>query len=141
MKSPPRASCSNKRCHRFPGFAVRCPFPYTFLMGTVVLPQLSGKSRPVAGTFGVCFFYSVLITPISAPQCLHFIMKSGYRPIVGVTNCIFVSVPASIIFRPHSGHRTGRIPVFISCPCSSFFLRITYTLLPDPADVRRGEGI
>ena len=141
MKSPPRASCSNKRCHRFPGFAVRCPFPYTFLMGTVVLPQLSGKSRSVAGTFGVCFFYSVLITPMSAPQCLHLTIKSGFRSVTGVMNCIFVSIPASMIFCPHFGQRTGRIFIFISCPCSSFFLRITYTLLPDPSAVRRGECI
>ncbi len=45
MKSPRRASCSNKRCYRFPGFAVRFPLPYTFPTKTAVLPQLSGKSR------------------------------------------------------------------------------------------------
>ena len=68
--------------------------------------------------------YSVFVTPILAPQCLHLIMKSGYRPIAGAVNCIFISVSASMIFRPHFGQRTGRQLIFISCPCSSFFLCI-----------------
>ena len=68
--------------------------------------------------------YSVFVTPTPVPQCLHLIMKSGYRPIAGAVNCIFISVSASMIFRPHFGQRTGRQLIFISCPCSSFFLCI-----------------
>lgn len=68
--------------------------------------------------------YSVLVTPTLAPQCLHLITKSGYRPIAGAVNCILISVSASMIFHPHFGQRTGRQLIFISCPCSSFFLCI-----------------
>ena len=111
--------------YRFPGFAVRCPSSYTFLMRAVVLPQLSGKSQRLVRDIRYHrFFYSVLITPISAPQCLHLTIKSGYRFVSGVINCTFVSNPASISLCPHFGQRTGRIPVFISCTDSSFFLRI-----------------
>ena len=119
MKSPLRASCTNKRAHRFPGFAVRCPSSYTFLMRAVVLPQLSGKSRNLPGTFGGS--YSVLMIPTSAPQCPHFIYKSGYRPLWGILVCVFVPFTASSSFHPHFGQYTGRILSLMSF-CSTSFL-------------------
>ena len=119
MKSPLRASCTNKRAHRFPGFAVRCPSSYTFLMRAVVLPQLSGKSRNQPGTFGGS--YSVLMIPTSAPQCPHFTYKSGYRPLWGILVCVFVPFTASSSFHPHFGQYTGRILSLMSF-CSTSFL-------------------
>ena len=125
MKSPLRASCSDKRRTGFPASLSVARPSYTFLMRAVVLPQLSGKSRQLVRDIRYHrFFYSVLITPMSAPQCLHLTIKSGYRSVSGVINCTFVSNPASISLCPHFGQRTGRIPVFISCVDSSFFLRI-----------------
>ena len=73
--------------------------------------------------------YSIFTTPISAPHRSHFKIKSGHHPIDGVTNCTFVSIFASMIRPPHSGHRTGRIRFFISCFHASFFLHISYTPL------------
>ena len=110
MKSPLRASCSDKRRTGFPASLSVARPSYTFLMGAVVLPQLSGKSRNLPGTFGGS--YSVLMIPTSAPQCPHFIYKSGYRPLWGILVCVFVPFTASSNFHPHFGQYTGRI--FIS---------------------------
>lgn len=109
-----------------PGLTVRFPTPYTFLTGFAVLPQRPGQLPVQMPGADQCFFYSVLIIPISAPQCQHFTIKSGYRPIVGVMNCTLVSILASIIRRPHFGHRICRILFFISCGHSSFFLHTSY---------------
>src|SRR5699024_875719 len=75
------------------------------------------------------FLYSVLITPISELQCLHFITKSGLQFLVGVTNCAFVFTDASNSLCPHFGHRMDLL--FFSSPlaCTSFFLCISHTLL------------
>lgn len=81
MKSPLRASCSDKRRTGFPASLSVARPSYTFLMRAVVLPQLSGKSGNLPGTFGGS--YSVLMIPTSAPQCPHFIYKSGYRALIG----------------------------------------------------------
>ena len=48
MKSPLRASCSDKRRTGFPASLSVARPSYTFLMRAVVLPQLSGKSRKPA---------------------------------------------------------------------------------------------
>lgn len=46
----------NKRPPRFPSFAVRFPSPYTSLIGTAVLPQLSGKFQTSCSEHSVCLF-------------------------------------------------------------------------------------
>lgn len=122
MKSSLRALCSNKRLTVFPA-SLYVSHPHIHSLWE--LPYF--RSYPVSsGTFArsIRCFYSVFITPISAPQCLHFIIKSGYRSIDEVMNCAFVPSTASMIRHPHCGHRTGRIFAFISSVVSSFFLRI-----------------
>ena len=74
MKSPLRASCTNKRAHRFPGFAVRCPSSYTFLMRAVVLPQLSGKSRSLARNIRCLLFSFYYPDFCAAVPALHIII-------------------------------------------------------------------
>ena len=119
MKSPLRASCSDKRRTGFPASLSVARPSYTFLMRAVVLPQLSGKSRNQPGTFGGS--YSVLMIPTFAPQCPHFIYKSGYRPLWGILVCVFVPFTASSSFHPHFGQYTGRILSLMSF-CSTSFL-------------------
>ena len=87
------------------------------------------SSRPVGSERIEHLLYSVLITPISTPQCPHFTIKSGYRPFLGVINCVFVPDTATMIRRPHTGQQTGRSVFFSPLVCSSFFLRITNTPL------------
>ena len=119
MKSPLRASCSDKRRTGFPASLSVARPSYTFLMGAVVLPQLSGKSRNLPGTFGGS--YSVLMIPTSAPQCPHFIYKSGYRPFFGIISRDLVSGAESINRRPHFGQRIG-FRSSVSSYCSTSFL-------------------
>ena len=91
----------------------RCPvyIPY----GIAVLPWRYLRSAPgLPARSGSIVRYSVFTTPISAPQCQHFMIKSGCRPFFGVTNLIFVSNDTSITLRPHFGHPDGRILFFIS---------------------------
>ena len=57
--------------------------------------SIKGSSRP-SGSERVHRSLFSFTTPISAPQCQHFIIKSGYRPFFGVTNLIFVSNDTSI---------------------------------------------
>ena len=59
--------------------------------------------------------------PTSAPQCPHFIYKSGYRPLWGILVCVFVPFTASSNFHPHFGQYTGRILSLMSF-CSTSFL-------------------
>lgn len=106
-------------------------FPASLSVSNPHIHSLCGlpycRSYPVSSVVharNIRCVYSVFVTPTPAPQCLHLIMKSGYRPIAGAVNCIFIFVSASMIFRPHFGHRTRRQLIFISCPCSSFFLCI-----------------
>lgn len=120
MKSPLRASCSDKRRTGFPASLSVARPSYTFLMGAVVLPQLSGKSRNQPGTFGGS--YSVLMIPTSAPQCPHFTYKSGYRPLWGILVSVFVPFTASSSFHPHFGQYTGRILSLMSSCSTSFLL-------------------
>lgn len=102
-----------------------CPFPIPIYIpyGNRCItaahrPALDIKPRADQSSL---FSFSI---PISAPHRLHFKIKSGQRPIDGVINCTFVSIPASMIRPPHFGHRTGRIRFFISCFHSSFFMHI-----------------
>ena len=76
-------------------------------MRAVVLPQLSGKSRNLPGTFGGS--YSVLMIPTSAPQCLHFTYKSGYRPFGDLGPCLCTLYCVQQLPPPHFGQYTGRI--------------------------------
>ena len=112
-----------------PGLTVRFPIPYTFLTGFAVLPQRPGQLPVQISRADQISFIQFLITPISEPQCLHFIMKSGFRFFVGATNCAFVFIDASKSLCPHLGHRMERL--FFSSPlvCTSFFFCISYTLL------------
>ena len=123
-----------------PGLASRFPGPHTFPAGRAVLPWRYLRSAPgLLARSGSKVFYSVFITPISEPQCPHFIMKSGYRPFFGVIICVFVPDTASMIRRPHTGQQTGRRVVLSPLVCASFFLRISYTPLSVAAAVRRGR--
>ena len=132
MKSPRRASCSDKRRTGFPASLSVARPSYTFLMRAVVLPQLSGKSRNLPGTFGGS--YSVLMIPTSAPQCPHFIYKSGYRPLWGILVCVFVPFTASSSFHPHFGQYTGRNLSLMSFPSASFLLgrKPKHSFPPEP---------
>lgn len=108
-----------------------CPFPIpTYIpCGSCRIAAAPRSAHGPNIRSGSDFLYSVLITPISEPQCLHFIMKSGFRFFVGVTNCAFVFMDASKSLCPHLGHRMERL--FFSSPlaCTSFFFCISYTLL------------
>ena len=123
MKSPLRASCSDKRRTGFPASLSVARPSYTFLMRAVVLPQLSGKSRNLPGTFGGS--YSVLMIPTSAPQ---------YRPLWGILVCVFVPFTASSSFHPHFGQYTGRNLSLMSFPSASFLLgrKPKHSFPPEP---------
>lgn len=95
-----------------PGLDQPFPRPVYILTSPVVLPCRPGQLRsdlPESGQIHYSIFFSVLITPISVPQCPHFKMKSGYRPFVGVINCALVPDTATIIRHPHCGQQRGRI--------------------------------
>lgn len=131
MKSPLRASCSDKRLTGFPASLSVARPSYTFLMRAVVLPQLSGKFL-IWGTFGGS--YSILIIPTSAPQCPHFIYKSGYRPLWGIFVCVFIPFTASSSFHPHFGQYTGRNLSLRSFSSASFLLgrKLKHSFPPKP---------
>lgn len=141
MKSPLRASCSQQTCDPCPGLAVRFPDPYTSPMGLDVLPQRPGQLLVLRLRTDRYFLYSVFITPISVPQCLHFIIKSGHRPFIGEINCTFVFKDVSINLYPHLGHRMERL--FFSNPliCTSFFFCISYKLLSWPLSGNQVLGV
>lgn len=122
-----------------PGLASRFPGPHTFPAGRDVLPWRYLRSSRPAGSERIKVFYSVFITPTSEPQCPHFMMKSGYRPLPGVIICVFVPDTASMIRCLHTGQQTGRRVVLSPLVCASFFLRISYTPLSVAAAVRRGR--
>src|SRR5699024_763430 len=78
--------------------------------------------------------YSVLMIPTSAPQCPHFIYKSGYRPLWGILVCVFVPLTASSSFHPHFGQYTGRNLSLMSFPSASFLLgrKPKHSFPPEP---------
>ena len=118
-----------------PGLDIRFPGPYTFLTNLFVLPCRPGQLPAFRLGAGQSFRYSVFMTPIIAPQCPHFNMRSGFRPSAGAINCTLVFAGASIILCPQTGHRIWRTLLFISL-ASPFFLGILHTLLSTAAVVR-----
>ena len=74
MKSPLRASCSDKRRTGFPASLSVARPSYTFLMRAVVLPQLSGKSRSLVQNIR-CLLFSFYYPDFrAAVPALHIII-------------------------------------------------------------------
>ena len=111
-----------------PGLDIRFPSPHTFPADLFILPCRPGQLPAFRLGADHCFRYSVFITPTIAPQCPHFIIRSGFRLPTGAINCTLVSAGASTTRCPQTGHRIWRTLLFISL-ASPFFLGIPHTPL------------